>query len=189
MKKSFIKTIGLILMTLFVSVSVHAQVGFEEEDGGEGGGGGSVGLYGSTSVYQNDVKTYTAIPGPGLTIYSAYWSVFGGIIQSQSNTSVTILWNNIGLKTINFEVINSNQGEVLADLPVYVSAAAAPATPSTPTISSNTRIQKISCPTVQRSSLKWVLDKRGMANKAIKTPKNELIPYPRHASHSATFIS
>ena len=146
MKKYFIKKTGIILITLFISISVNAQGRFLEEEG-EGGGGGSVALYGSSSVYQNDIKTYTAIPGPGLSIYNAFWSVNGGVIQSQNTTSITIKWTTTGIYSIDYEVTSSNQGNVTADLPVFVSASAAPATPSTPTISS----QNCTTATLQKS--------------------------------------
>jgi YD repeat-containing protein len=117
------------------------QVTAQGGGGGEGeggGGGGTASISGPTSVYQNDIKTYTAVPGPGLTIYNAFWSVNGGIIQSQTTTSITIKWTMTGTYLIDYDITASNQGNVTADLSVTVSAAAAPPTPSSPTISSQT---------------------------------------------------
>jgi RHS repeat-associated protein len=131
MKKYFIKTVILFLAVCFSIQQTNAQ-----RRGVGGGGGGTVTISGSTSVYQNDVKTYTANPSSGLTIYSAFWTVGGGTIQSQSTTSVTILWTTTGTHQLDYEATSTNSGYVQANLNVTVSAAAAPPTPGSPTISS-----------------------------------------------------
>ncbi|WP_418637460.1 DUF6443 domain-containing protein [Winogradskyella sp.] len=121
MKKSFIK---LFLTFLFVCFTIQQNIAQ------------SVTISGSTSVYQNSIVTYTANPSPGLSITQAMWNVTSGTIQSQSTSSITIKWNITGTQSIDYDVVKSNQGYVYANLSVNVSAATAPPTPSTPTISS-----------------------------------------------------
>ncbi|MDG2194273.1 MAG: DUF6443 domain-containing protein [Polaribacter sp.] len=129
MKKSFIYTIGTLLIALCTIWNSHAQRGGF-------GGGASVSISGVTAVYQNEAKTYTASPSFGLTIYDAYWSVTGGTIQSQTNTNATILWTTTGTQTITYSVISSNSGFLLANKSVTVSASTAPNTPSNPSLQS-----------------------------------------------------
>lgn len=131
MKKSFITNILTLLVLVFSMQQINAQRFFEEEEEN-----GSVTISGTSSVFLNDVKSYTATPSAGLTIYSANWYVAGGVVQSQNNSSATVLWNSTGVKTLTFEVLSSNQGYINATYTVTVSAAAVPATPNPPLISS-----------------------------------------------------
>jgi RHS repeat-associated protein len=136
MKKYLITSIITCLVVLFSMQQVAAQKG--EGGAGGGGGGGTVTISGPTTAYQNDIKTYTATPSSGLTIYNAFWSATGGVIQSQTTTSVTIKWTSTGVYQLDYEATHTNSGYVQADISVTVSAAAAPPTPSSPTISSQT---------------------------------------------------
>ncbi|NVK51505.1 MAG: hypothetical protein HWD85_01125, partial [Flavobacteriaceae bacterium] len=131
MKKHIINTIVTCLVVLFSVQQLSAQKG-----GIGGGGGGTITISGSNNVYQNDTKTYTATPSSGLSIYQSLWSVTGGTIQSQSTTSVTIVWTTTGNQTITFEATQTNQGYMQENYAVTVSALVAPPTPNTPIIAS-----------------------------------------------------
>ncbi|NVK52505.1 MAG: HNH endonuclease [Flavobacteriaceae bacterium] len=122
-----------IITCLIVSFSLQ-QI-FAQKVEGEIGGG-TVTILGSTTAYQNDTKTYTATPSSGLTIYNAFWSATGGIIQSQTTTSVTIKWNTTGIYQLDYEATHTNMGYVNANLSVTVSESAVPPTPNTPSINS-----------------------------------------------------
>ena len=144
MKKSFITTVITFLVVCFSVQQNSAQFG-------GGGGGGFVIITGSTNtVYLNDIKTYSTMPSPGLVVYNATWLVSGGVIQSQSSSSVTIKWTSVGSNSIDYEVTSSNMGNITAEYYQTVSAAVAPPTPATPTISnqtcSNATLQKSGTP-------------------------------------------
>jgi len=128
MKKSFINTIGTLLLLVLTSLTVEANTGDTADAPG-------VTISGATAVTQNDVEVYTATPSLGVFVFSGTWSVSGGIIQSQSITSATILWDTIGTHLLTFTA-NTSVGLIVAKKGVTVSGASTPNAPANPTIQS-----------------------------------------------------
>lgn len=101
--------------------------------GQKGGLPPAVSIIGPTASNQNEVKAYSAFTGTA-TVYAATWSVSGGTIQSQTNTSANILWDVAGTGQITYNVTSSSAGAMQAMLSVTVTAMPAPDTPPSPTI-------------------------------------------------------
>ena len=121
MKK--ITNIKYIVLALFI-----CSVGTLFAQKGGGGFPATVSIIGPAASNQNEVKSYSIFHGT-TTIYAANWSVIGGTIQSQTNTSANILWSTPGVGQITYNVTSSSSGAMQAVLLVTVTAVAAPNTP------------------------------------------------------------
>lgn len=126
MKK--ITNIKYIVLALFI-----CSVGTLFAQKGGGGFPATVSIIGPAASNQNEVKSYSIFHGT-TTIYAANWSVIGGTIQSQTNTSANILWSTPGVGQITYNVTSSSSGAMQAVLLVTVTAVAAPNTPPDPII-------------------------------------------------------
>jgi len=120
--------IGTLITVLFITFIAEAKKPLDLRPG--------ILILGSTSANINDVKVYNISNLSGALIFDAYWTVTGGIIQSQSLTSATIQWTSSGINTINYYVTLSSSGAMQAVYSVTVAASQqAPTTPPNPTIS------------------------------------------------------
>jgi RHS repeat-associated protein len=60
-------------------------------------------IIGSSTVNINDESTYSILVKTGVVIDTFNWTVIGGVIQSQTKTSITIKWTEIGTGVIRYE--------------------------------------------------------------------------------------
>ncbi len=123
MKKFLQNTQILLVLFVFSTILLNAQIGFPP----------TLSIIGDAVANQNDVKTYGAFTGT-TTINAATWKVRGGVIQSQTTTSVNILWSVIGTGIITYNVTSSSSGAMQANKFVTVIGGTAPDHPGDPTI-------------------------------------------------------
>ena len=118
MKKFLQNTHILLVLFVFSTTLLNAQKGFPS----------TLSIIGDAAANENDVKTYGAFAGTTI-INAATWKVRGGVIQSQTTTSVNILWNVIGTGIITYNVISSSSGVLEANKIVNISGVSTPQPP------------------------------------------------------------
>ena len=124
MKKHKIIIILSALLLLLSGYTAQAQVNILVPSGGD-------------NVDVGDSYTYIAKANKGVTILSGSWTVTGGTVDVQSNTSATITWTTAGSQQITYAG-NTLNGLVQKTQNVTVNSTAVPSAPSNPTITMHT---------------------------------------------------
>jgi len=123
MKKNKIVIVLSVLFLMLTSYAAQAQVTILVPAGGD-------------NVNVGETWTYIAKADKGVTIISGSWTVTGGTVDSQSNTSATITWTTAGSQQITYTG-NTFNGPVQKIQNVTVNAVSGPSAPSNPTITSH----------------------------------------------------
>ncbi len=129
MMRDFMKYIARLILScllIFASFQAHSQFG-----------GGGVSLFGPTSVNLNSYQNYNILSSNDDELSDPIFSITGGTLVSQTNSSVRVRWTSAGNGRVTGSVVVNGGNRSLMSLAVTVNATP-PSTPTSPAVSSNT---------------------------------------------------
>ncbi|MCF6168796.1 DUF6443 domain-containing protein [Lutibacter sp.] len=133
MKKIVLKKMLTLLIVMSTTLSINAQRELVPIDGELTG---SVAILGGSTANVGDTLTY-GIKSLGVTILDSFWSVTGGVILSQTATSITVEWTSVGTGIIDYTAF-TNLGVRVALKSIVVAGVIAPDSPPNPIIFNET---------------------------------------------------